>query len=135
MDQRMVNEVLEFLLPKLAPTFLMIFGSHAKRTNRIESDLDIAFYKENANFSTYELFMLSQELADHLKIEVDLVNLREASTVFAAQIFSDGEVIYSRDENIRIREQMKALSMYVKLNEDRAELLDRIEERGSVYEK
>jgi len=135
MDQRMVNDILEFLLPKLAPTFLMIFGSHAKRTNRIESDLDIAFYKENADFTTYELFMLSQELADHLKIEVDLVNLREASTVFAAQIFSDGEVIYSRDDNIRIREQMKALSMYVKLNEDRAELLDRIEERGSVYEK
>lgn len=79
--------------------------------------------------------MLSQELADHLKIEVDLVNLREASTVFAAQIFTAGVVIYSRDENIRIREQIKALSMYAKLYEDRAELLDHIEVRGSVYEK
>ena len=135
MDQRLVKQVLESLLPKLEPTFIIIFGSHAKRINRSDSDLDIAFYKENGNFLPYDLFILSQELADFLKTEVDLINLHEASTVFAAQIFSEGEVIYSQNENIRIREQMKALSMYVKLNEDRAELLDRIEERGSVYEK
>lgn len=46
MDQRLVNDVLDLLLPKLEPTFLMIFGSHAKRTNRMDSDLDIAFTKK-----------------------------------------------------------------------------------------
>ncbi|WP_337991947.1 hypothetical protein [Lysinibacillus sp. JNUCC 51] len=53
--------------------------------------------------------------------------------MFAAQIFSSGMVIDCQDENAFVKERMKALSMYVTLNEQRAGILKAIEERGSVY--
>lgn len=53
--------------------------------------------------------------------------------MFAAQIFSSGIVIDCKDENTFVKERMKALSMYVTLNEQRAEILKAIEDRGSVY--
>lgn len=68
--------------------------------------------------TSYDLFLYAQELADLLKVEVDLVNLAEASTVFQAQIFSTGEVIYCMDEYERMTMQMHVYSMYSKLNEE-----------------
>ena len=79
--------------------------------------------------------MIAQELADILKIDVDLVNLGTASTVFKAQIYTTGTVIYSKDENLLKNHQMTSLSMYAKLNEERGNILKNINERGSVYGK
>lgn len=67
-------------------------------------------------------------------IEIDLVDLKQIDTVFAAQIFFTGELIYCSDENVFIRERMKIYSMYVTLNEQRAEILDAIEKRGNVFD-
>lgn len=131
----MKKHIVDALIPVLKPVFLIVFGSYAKGCARPESDIDIAFYCKEEGPSTYDTFMLAQQLADKLKMEVDLVNLKEASTVFQAQIFSTGETIYCTDENIRVREQMRALSMYVKLNEDRSEVLQQIERRGAIYEQ
>ncbi len=48
--------------------------------------------------SAYPTFLIAQELADLLKADVDIINLNEASTVFKAQIFSSGILIYSEDD-------------------------------------
>ncbi|TQR07291.1 type VII toxin-antitoxin system MntA family adenylyltransferase antitoxin [Psychrobacillus soli] len=134
MEEHMKKQIADILVPALKPVFLIVFGSYAKGHARPDSDLDIAFYCDDAALTSYDVFMLAQQLADKLKMEVDLVNLKEANTVFQAQIFSTGVTIHCIDENIRVREQMKALSMYVKLNEDRWEALEQIARRGSVYD-
>jgi uncharacterized protein len=95
----------------------------------------VAFYNQDSSLSTYEIFLLAQELADILKIDVDLVNLGTASTVFKAQIYTTGTVIYSKDDTLLRNQQMTALSMYAKLNEERKNILKNISESGSVYEK
>ncbi|MFE3893036.1 hypothetical protein ACFX4Y_25655 [Priestia sp. YIM B13446] len=79
--------------------------------------------------------MLAQELAVLLKREVNLVNIAETSTVFQAQIYTTGTVIYSEDDTLRMNEQMKALKMYAKLNEERKGVLRKVDESGSIYEK
>ena len=125
----------DFLTNKVKPSFIIVFGSYAKGLSRRNSDIDIAFYSEDTVLSSYDLFIIAQELADLLKIEVDLIDLRKASTVLKAQIFTNGKVIFADDELLLKKQQMTALRMYAELNEQRKEILNRIEESGCVYEE
>ena len=125
----------DFLTNKVKPSFIIVFGSYAKGVSRQNSDIDIAFYSEDTVLSSYDLFIIAQESADLLKIEVDLIDLRKASTVLKAQIFTTGKVIYADDELLLKKQQMTALKMYAELNEQRKVILNRIEESGSVYEE
>jgi len=133
MHDEIFHKVREFSIEKLKPDFIIIFGSYAKGTTHSESDIDVAFYREDKVFSAYELFMFAQQLADILSIEVDLVDLKEASTIFATQIYSTGEVIYSKNDNLRMELHMRTYSMYARLNEERQPIIDKIIETGSVY--
>ena len=125
----------DFLTNKVRPSFIIVFGSYAKGLSRQNSDIDIAFYSEDTVLSSYDLFIIAQELAELLKIEVDLIDVRKASTVLKAQIFTTGKVIYADDELLLKKQQMTALKMYAELNEQRKVILNRIEESGSVYEE
>jgi predicted nucleotidyltransferase len=135
MDRQIAQSISEFLHTHIQPSFIIVFGSFAKGTTHQESDIDIAFYVKDKKLDKYEVFMLAQDLAALLKREVDLVNIAEASTVFQAQIYTTGEVIYSGDDTLRMNEQMKALKMYAKLNEERKDVLQKVDESGSIYEK
>ncbi|MCM3773755.1 MULTISPECIES: type VII toxin-antitoxin system MntA family adenylyltransferase antitoxin [Priestia] len=135
MDRQIAQSITEFLHTHIQPSFIIVFGSFAKGTTHQESDIDIAFYVKDKKLDKYEVFMLAQDLAALLKREVDLVNIAEASTVFQAQIYTTGEIIYSGDDTLRMNEQMKALKMYAKLNEERKDVLQKVDESGSIYEK
>jgi uncharacterized protein len=135
MKSEMFQKIQDFLIGKMNPSFIIVFGSYAKNCTHKDSDIDVAFYNQDSSLSTYEIFLLAQELADILKIDVDLVNLGTASTVFKAQIYTTGTVIYSKDDTLLRNQQMTALSMYAKLNEERKNILKNISESGSVYEK
>jgi predicted nucleotidyltransferase len=135
MKSEMFQKIKDFLIGKMNPSFIIVFGSYAKSCTHKDSDIDVAFYNQDSSLSTYEIFLLAQELADILKIDVDLVNLGTASTVFKAQIYTTGTVIYSKDDTLLRNQQMTALSMYAKLNEERKNILKNISESGSVYEK
>lgn len=117
---------------QVKPAFILVFGSYAKGVARDDSDLDIAYYSEK-QLSQYERFLLAGEIAQLCDVEVDLVDIRQVDTVFAAQIYSTAEMIACIDENIFYKDRMKTLSMYATLNEQRAQILQSIEERGSVY--
>ncbi|SFB03869.1 MULTISPECIES: nucleotidyltransferase domain-containing protein [unclassified Bacillus (in: firmicutes)] len=134
MKTEMVQAIKDFLINKLDPVFIIVFGSYAKGYNHEHSDIDIAFYCEKSSQTKYEVFMLAQNLADILKNEIDLVDISSASTVFKAQIYTTGNVIYSKDDYTLKNLQMTALSMYAKLNEEREDVLKSIKESGSVYE-
>lgn len=122
------------LIEELEPEFIYLFGSYSKGTARINSDVDIAFYSNNL-LSAYELFLASNKLSLKLKKDVDLINLKEIPTVFAAQIISSGEIIYCENEYERQTYCIKIFKEYAKLNEERKVILDTIREDGSIYGK
>jgi uncharacterized protein len=124
----------EFLIDKLDPYLIKLFGSTVKGTTHKDSDIDIA-YLSDRSIDEYERFMIAQELAAKLDRDVDLVDLDKASTVFQAQIVGTGETLYCTDETRRMYFEMKAFKMYAKLNEERKVILDRIYESGAVYEE
>ncbi|WP_141432269.1 type VII toxin-antitoxin system MntA family adenylyltransferase antitoxin [Bacillus sp. 03113] len=129
------KKITEFLTDKINPSYIIVFGSFAKGSQHQESDIDVAFYSKETSISSYDLFMLAQELASILKIEVDLIDMTHASTVFQAQIYTTGIVIYCMDDELRMNMTMLALSKYAKLNEERENILRKASESGSIYEK
>ena len=133
----LTNEIKEQLIEKVKqevnPAFIILFGSFAKDTVREESDIDLAYFSSNKQLSSYDRFLLSNELALIGGREVDLVDIKEIDTVFTMQIFAQGIPIYLQDENEFIRQRMRAYSMYATLNEQRAVIINDIKKRGSVY--
>lgn len=128
----LAEEVQKYLVPLLNPYFIFVFGSFAKGSFREDSDLDVAFLSPQV-FSSYEVFQIAQGLASEIHRDVDLVNLRGASTVFTAQIVATGKVIYSQDEQRLHDFRIRSLKEYCLLNEERAKVLQTIKERGSIY--
>lgn len=122
----------EFLTEKVHPYLVYLFGSSVNGIFRDDSDIDIAFFSDN-EFSDYEVFMLAQEIADIVRRDVDLINLKKASTVFKAQIVGSGEVIYCTDDKRRMYFEMYAFKEYARLNEERAGILERIKRERTVY--
>ena len=108
------------------------FGSQAKGTARPDSDVDLAVLLRVA-LSELRRFELAQELATQLHRDVDLVDLRSASTVMRMQVISTGECLASPDEATRREFEMYTYSDYARLNEERRDILKRISARGLVY--
>ena len=124
MDETVVKYKQEIisLLQEIKIKFAYIFGSSVKGNFRKESDIDIAVYVEE-DIADYTVFMKAQEIAVKLNRDIDLVNLKKVSTVFAAQIISTGELIICGDINKKMEFEMNTLSQYAKLNEERVEIL------------
>lgn len=77
-DRDKVNKIIQFLNENIKPNLVYLFGSGANEIFREDSDIDIAFISD-INKTDYEIFMLAQKLADMLKRDVDLIDLKKAS--------------------------------------------------------
>ena len=78
-------------------------------------------------------FELAQELAIQLHRDVDLVDLRTASTVMRVQVISTGEYLEPPNEPTRREFEMYVFAGYARLNEERREILKRISASGLGY--
>ena len=127
-------ERVQTLLPDVQAVYL--FGSFAQGDERLESDIDIALLLPHARakaLGTLYGSELHQALTQRFKRDVDLINLRQVSTVFQNQIVSTGKLVYSADEQARQTFEMYTLSFYQKLNEERAEILEALYRTGEAY--
>ena len=125
--------IIDALSKAVSPFLIYLFGSYVKRTEHPDSDIDIAFLSKNKKLDKYELFLLAQEIASKLNRDVDLIDLNVASTVFQAQVISTGKVIYNMDNRERSQFEMKIFKMYAKLNEERAPIIEKINESGTIH--
>src|SRR5699024_284396 len=131
LHEKVRNLLVETIVQKVQPSFILLFGSFAKGTQHAKSDIDLAYYS-NKVLSSYERFIFASELSELVGCEVDLIDIRTIDTVFTMQIFEQGIPIYIEDENELIRQKMRIYSMYAELNEQRAPVIEAIKERGSV---
>ena len=130
MDDRALIEHLRKSVPGLIALYR--FGSQAKGTVRPDSDIDLAVLAHNP-IPPMHRFELAQELAIQLHRDVDLVDLRTASTVMRMQVISTGECLYAPNEPTQREFEMYVFSDYARLNEERREILTRISASGLVY--
>ena len=132
LEHKTIDKIKDFLITKLDPNLIFVFGSASTGNFRADSDLDIAFLTETETDS-YQVYQIAQELSSLVGREVDLVNLKEASTVFRVQIVGKGEVIFAENKNLKDEFKMRTLKDYALLNEERAPILDRIKKEGDIY--
>ena len=114
-----------FLIKELEAELIYLFGSYAEGKERPDSDLDLAFLSSK-EIDDYQRFLTAQKLASKLNIEVDLIDLKKASTVFKAQIIQ-GKLLYAEDKKQKQEFEMLTLKKYARLNEERKEIIDKIE--------
>lgn len=133
LGQQETNLIREFLLEKVSPYLIIIFGSAFSGRMLPESDIDIAYLSEK-ELSAYDIFMIGQELAGLLCRDVDLVDLKLVSTVFQARVITTGKVIHCNDDTRRMWFEMVTLKKYARLNEERRDIMDKLLERGLPHE-
>jgi predicted nucleotidyltransferase len=114
------------------PVAVYVFGSTAAGAVHESSDLDLALLPREP-LTPEARWDLQQELAVALRRDVDLVDLRSASTVMRFQVVTTGELIHDGDPRERAEFEMLALSMYARLNEERKEILEQVRREGRVY--
>lgn len=136
-SETMKDEKLEtaiICMKETVPGLLVVyrFGSQSQGTARPGSDVDLAVLAQNRLVPTM-LVGLRQDLAIILNREVDLIDIRAASTVMQMQVLSTGECLFSGDDRARELFEMIVYSSYARLNEERAGILDDVRTRGSVY--
>jgi uncharacterized protein len=112
-----------------------LFGSAAVGRMRPDSDIDLAILRPGgtAPIEPVALFDAAQTVAIELGRDVDLVDLRSVSTVFATQILAHGRRIRTQDEYESDLFTCHTLSEHARLNERRREIVERFEaeRRGS----
>lgn len=123
-------DTLASAVPDLAAVYL--FGSHAAGTAKANSDLDLAVLAAEP-LGAVARFDLQERLAAQIGRDVDLIDLRTASTVLRAQVVATGRVVLDADRSARLAFEMTAYSAYALLNEERAGILADVAARGTVY--
>lgn len=110
---------------------LYAFGSRVQGSAGPESDLDLAVLVPGYADPVH-LWELASELALLAGCDVDLLDLRAASTVMQYQVLSNGQRLWARDQQADQFESF-VLSEKTALDEARAGLLADIQENGRVY--
>ena len=110
---------------------LYVFGSRAQGTPRPDSDLDLAVLAPGY-VDPALLWSLSNEIANLVNGEVDLLDLRAASTVMQYQVISTGKTVWDIGLQAHLFEVF-VLSEKLALDEAREPLLRTITREGHVY--
>jgi len=129
----MQREILVQHLQQRLPGVLAIyaFGSRVNGGSRSDSDLDLAVLM--AGYAEpVQLWELAGSLAEIAGVDVDLLDLRAASTVMQYQVLTRGERWWARDSQAALFEAA-VLSEKLELDRARAGLLRDIQERGSIH--
>lgn len=108
------------------------FGSSQTPAQRPDSDVDLAVLAKGP-LETGMVWQAAQSLASLLGKDVDLLDLRRASTVMRARVVTQGERLHCGDRGQCDAFEAHALSDYALLNEERAAILSDIKARGTVY--
>jgi len=105
---------------------IYLFGSHDTEHEWPNSDVDIALLpppEKVRDMGSLVLSPLWLELERLLGKTVDLINLRQVSTVLQKEIIVADRRIYCHDEYAADEFEMLALSLYQKLNQERREVI------------
>lgn len=133
MNARLPEErIVAFLQAELAGLLgVWLFGSQANGHAGDHSDVDLAVLVAG-KADPLQLWEIGQKLAAMADREVDLLDLRAASTVMQYQVVTEGRLLWQRDAQ-GILYESAILSDKTELDMARAGLLADIRREGKVY--
>ena len=124
MTSKLEIKIIDFLKKRIpAVVGIYIYGSYAANEMTPESDIDIAFFAEE-KITPVEKWKIQEKLAALLDLDVDLVDLKEATTILRSEVVEKGILIYSANKYKMDHFEMTTYSMYADLNETRVDILN-----------
>lgn len=112
---------------------IYLFGSMAQGLSRLDSDIDIAILSAKL-LSVNEAMAIKSQLGQRLQRDIDLVDLRNASTEIAFQVITEGLCLFGADKpNVGLFE-VSVMTRYADLQIERREIISDIVSRGRVYD-
>ena len=124
----LINQIKSSLPNVLA---IYVFGSQITGHANENSDLDLAVLIDG-QVEAFDLWDLASQLSEIAGCDVDLLNMRLASTVMQYQILQTGRTLWAKQPDAGIFESF-ILSEKINLDVLRKELLEDIDQRGSIY--
>jgi uncharacterized protein len=115
---------------------IYLFGSFGTEHEWPNSDIDIALLLPPTQAKLENNLPLSQcrfDLEEALHKGIDLLNLRQVTTVFQQEIINSGRLIYVSDQYGVDEFEMLVWSFYQKLNEERQAILESFLKTGRAY--
>jgi len=124
-----ICDFLRSQLPNLMGVYL--FGSQAQNSAGADSDLDLAVLVAGY-VEPLTLWELGNQLAEKLNIDLDLLDLRAATTVMQHQVLTGGQRLWSSGSQTDEFE-LFVLSEKFDLDLWRKPIIDQIQEKGRIY--
>ena len=124
-DKRLPSGQRDFILSVLAPyrpEAVYLFGSGGTDRQHPGSDLDIAVLP-GMTVDPVELFETANQIANHLNKDVDLLDLSRVSPVIGKEVLRTGLLLAGAESTPRQEFEMRILSDYARLNEERQPVL------------
>jgi uncharacterized protein len=113
-----IDIVCSALKKEFSPQLIYLFGSFAANKENDSSDIDVAILCEK-RIDPVKLFDFQLSLGYLVNRDVDLIDLNNTDILFKMQIISSRYPIYESSSEFRYEFEMKAISEYVKFNEER----------------
>lgn len=113
-----------------------LFGSYGTEEEWPDSDADVAILLPAEQAKMVGSLIMSElqaELVARLGRDVDLINLRQMPTVFQKEVIMAQRRIYCADQASADSFEMLVLSLYQKLNQERASILEEGLRSGRFY--
>lgn len=110
---------------------IVLFGSRAEGAEAADSDLDLAVLMPG-RIDPVRLWEAGEAIARRLGVDVDLIDLRAASTVMQFQVVTTGRRLLAEGDEAD-RYEMFILGEMTSLNEARAPLIADIQREGRVH--
>lgn len=109
---RLKKKLVPFFEHQLDVSLAFLFGSVAERRIHQLSDIDIAvFYNKKVSFKRH--LQLVNDLTSVLETDnIDVVDMNTASPLILHDIFSFGQLVLCRDDNLYIQMRLKTLRQF-----------------------
>jgi uncharacterized protein len=129
-----ITDTIRMHYPSVQAVYL--FGSYGTDQQWPDSDADVALLlppEEAKRVGSLAMTDLRAALEQLLGREVDLINLRQVSTVFQKEIIMAERRIFCANQYAADEFEMLVISYYQKLNEERREILASFNSTGRAY--
>lgn len=128
-EEKIIHIVTHQLRDVLA---IYLFGSTGTPYEKADSDVDIAILRRPKIEMTERIDLINALIDILHKDKIDLIDLNKVPTVLKFQVILNGKRIYCANIYDCDSFEMYAFSDYVRLNEERRDILKEIQQRGSV---
>jgi predicted nucleotidyltransferase len=112
--EEIIRKIAEVLEKEKKVAFAYLFGSFL--SNKYSNDIDLAVYvkgKVDVNFEA----RLALKLEKEVEKEFDVFIINNKPTLFLSEVFRKGKLVFSRDENLRVKFETEKLPEVLEYNE------------------